>query len=85
MVWLNFIDVSSRTLPLSWHDGTNHKTNEENITFYLDHRMSRSLGLDQVEIHRSTNFYTSKLAIGVSCAHKCITIGNKCNVGTESN
>jgi hypothetical protein len=48
--------------------GTNHKANEENRTFYLDHKMSRNLGSDQAEIHGNTNSNTSKLAIGVSCA-----------------
>jgi hypothetical protein len=47
--------------------------------------MSRSLGLDQAEVHGSTNFNTSKLTIGVSCAHICIIVGSRCNVGTEPN
>jgi hypothetical protein len=82
MVWLSFIDISSRTC---FYHGTNHKIDEENQTFYLDHRMSRSLVSYQVEIHGNTNSNASKLAIGVSCAHKCIIIGNRCNVGTEPN
>jgi hypothetical protein len=62
-----------------FYHGTTHKVDEEDKTFYLDHKVSRSLGSYQVEIHRSTNFDTSKVAIGISCAHKCIIIGNKCN------
>ncbi len=46
--------------------------------------MSRSLGSNQVEIHRSNTYDTSKLVVGVSCAHICITIGSRCNVGTKS-
>ncbi len=38
------------------------------------------MGLDQAEIHGSTNFNTSKLVVGVSCAHKCIIVGSGCNV-----
>jgi hypothetical protein len=53
--------------------------------FYLDHKVLKSLGLYQVKIHRSTNFDTSKLVVGISCAHKCITIGNRCNFDIESN
>jgi hypothetical protein len=34
---------------LCLYHGTNHKVDEENRTLYLDHKMSRSLGLDQVE------------------------------------
>jgi hypothetical protein len=45
--------------------------------------MSRSLGLDQTKIYGSTNFDTSKLAIGVPCAHICIFIGSRCNVNTK--
>jgi hypothetical protein len=48
MVWLCFIDVLSRILALSWHY---HKVDEEDKTFYLDHRMSKSLGSDQVNIY----------------------------------
>jgi hypothetical protein len=54
---------------LCLYHGTNYEFDEENQTLYLDHRMSRSLGLYQVEVHGSTNFNTFKLAIGVSCAH----------------
>jgi acyl-[acyl carrier protein]--UDP-N-acetylglucosamine O-acyltransferase len=43
------------------------------------------MGLNQAKVHGSTNFDTSKLVIGVSCAHKWIIIGNRCNVGTKSN
>ncbi len=66
---------------LCFYHGTKYKVDEEDKTFYLDHRMLRNLGSYQAKIHRSTNFDTSKLAIGVSCAHKCIIIGNRCNVG----
>jgi hypothetical protein len=47
--------------------------------------MSRSLGLDQAKVHGSTNSNTSKLTIGASCAHICIIVGNRCNVGIEPN
>jgi hypothetical protein len=67
------------------YHGTNHQVDEENGTFYLDHKVLRSLGLDQVEMHGNTNFDTSKLAIGVSRAHKCIIVGSRCNVGTKPN
>jgi len=59
---------------LCFYHGTNHQVDEENKTLYLDHKMSTSLGLNQVEVHGSTNFNTSKLVVGVSCAHKCIII-----------
>ncbi len=68
----------------SFYHGTNHKVGEENITFYLYHKVSKSLGSDQVKIH-GTNSNTSKLAIGVSCAHRCIIIGSRCNVGMKPN
>jgi hypothetical protein len=42
--------------------------------------MLRNLGLDQVEVHRNTNFNTFKLVVGISCAHKSIIIGSGCNV-----
>jgi hypothetical protein len=61
---------------------TNHKANEEKKTLYLDHKMSRSLGSNQAKVHGSTNFDTSKLVVGVSCAHKCTIIGSRRNVGT---
>jgi len=32
---------------------------------YLDHKVPKSLGLNQVEVHGSTNFNTSKFTIGV--------------------
>jgi hypothetical protein len=67
---------------LCLYHGTNHKAYEEDKTLYLDHKVSKSLGSDQVEIHGSTDFDTSKLAIGISCAHRCIIIGSRCNVGT---
>jgi hypothetical protein len=70
---------------LCFYHGINHQVDEENKTFYLGDKMLRSLGSYQVEVHGNTNFNTSKLAIGVSCAHKCIIIGNKCNVGIEAN
>jgi hypothetical protein len=59
---------------LCFYHGTNHQVDEENKTLYLDHKMSTSLGLNQAEVHGSTNFNTSKLVVGVSCAHKCIII-----------
>jgi hypothetical protein len=67
---------------LCLYHGTNHKVDEENKTFCFNYKMSRSLGLDQVEIYGNTNFKTSKLVIGVSCAHICIIIGSRYNVGT---
>jgi hypothetical protein len=70
---------------LCLYHGTNHQVDEQNGTFYLDHRVLRSLGSDQAEVHGSTNSNTSKLAIGVSRAHKCIIVGNRCNVGTKPN
>jgi hypothetical protein len=48
------------------YHGTNYQVDEENGTFYLDHRMSKSLGLDQEKVHGNTNSNTSKLANGVS-------------------
>ncbi len=44
---------------LCFYHGTIHKADEEDKTFYLDHKVSRSLGSNQVKIHRSTNFDTS--------------------------
>jgi hypothetical protein len=70
---------------LCFNHGTTHKVDEEDRTFYLDHKVSRSLGSNQVEIHRSTNFDTFKLVVGISCAHKYITIGNRRNFHIESN
>jgi len=70
---------------LCFYHGPNYKVDEKDITFYLDHIISRSLGLNQTKIHRSTNSDTSKLAIGVSCAHRCIIVGSRCIVGTKSN
>jgi len=37
--------------------------------------MSRNLGSNQVEIHGSIDSNASKLAVRVSCAHKCIIVG----------
>jgi hypothetical protein len=54
---------------LCLYHGTNQQVDEENKTFYLDHKMSRNLGLDQAKVHGSTDSNTSKMAIGVSCAH----------------
>jgi hypothetical protein len=67
------------------YHGTNHQVDEENETLYLDHKMLRNLGSNQAEVHGSTNSNTSKLAIRVSWAHKCIIVGNRCNVGIEPN
>jgi hypothetical protein len=67
------------------YHGTNHQIDEENKTFYMDHKMLRNLGLDQVKVHGNTNFNTYKLVVGVSCAHICIIVGNGCNVGTKPN
>ncbi len=72
-------------IKLYLYHGANHQVDEENGTLYLDHLVSKNLGLDKVEVHGSTNYNTSKLAIGVSCAHKCIVVGNRCNVGKEPN
>jgi hypothetical protein len=68
-----------------FYHGTNHQVDEENKTFYMDHIMLRNLGLDQVKVHGNTNFNTSKLVVGVSCAHICIIVGSGCNVGIERN
>jgi hypothetical protein len=46
---------------------TNQQVDEENGTLYLDRRVLKSLGSDQAKVHGSTNFDTSKLAIGVMC------------------
>ncbi len=46
--------------------------------FYLDHRMSKNLGSNQVELHGNTHYNTSKLAVGVSCGQICIIIGSMC-------
>jgi hypothetical protein len=67
------------------YHGTNDKADEEDITLYLDHKISTSLGLDQVEIYESIDSDTSKLAFEVSCSHRCIFIGNRCNVSTKPN
>jgi hypothetical protein len=40
----------------------------------------RNLGFYLFLKHGSTNFNTSKLANGVSCAHRCIVVGSRCNV-----
>jgi len=64
------------------YHGTDHQVDEENITFYLDHRMSRNLGSDKGEVHGNTDSNTSKLAVGVSCAHRCIIVGSRSNLGT---
>jgi hypothetical protein len=82
MVWFSFIDVSSK----NWlYHGTNYQVDEENITFYLDHTMSKNLGSNQEKVHGSTNSSTSKLANGISYAHGCIIVGNRCNVGIKPN
>jgi hypothetical protein len=39
---------------LCLYHGTNHKVNEEDINFYLDHRMLKSLGSDQAKIQINT-------------------------------
>jgi hypothetical protein len=49
------------------YHGTNHQVDEENKTFYMDNKMLRNLGSDQIEVHGSSNFNTSKLAVGISC------------------
>jgi hypothetical protein len=67
---------------LRLYHGTNHQVDKENKTFYLDHIMSNNLGLDQAKVHGSIDSNTSKLAVGVSCAHICIIVGSGCNVGT---
>ncbi len=82
MVWFSFIDVSSR---LCLYHGTNHKIDENNKTFYLGHKVSKSLGSYQVKIHGNINFDTPKLAVRVPCAHRCIIVNNTCNVGTKPN
>ncbi len=67
------------------YHSTNQKVDEENGTLYLDHRASKNLGFDQAKVHGSTNLDTSKLAIGVACAHRCIIVGSRCNAGIEPN
>ncbi len=54
------------------YHGINHKVDEKNRTFYLDHKVSRNLGSYQIEIHGSTNSNTCKLGIGISCAHESL-------------
>jgi len=39
----------------AFYHGTNHQVDEKNRTLYLDHKMSRRLGLDQAKIHGSTD------------------------------
>jgi len=70
---------------LCLYHGTKYKANEEDKTLYLDHIVLKILGLDQTEIYGSTNSDTSKLVVGVPCAHKCIFIGSRCNVNTKPN
>jgi hypothetical protein len=65
---------------LCLYHGTNHKVDEEDVTLYLDHKVSKSLGLDEVQIYGNINF-----ASRVSCSHKCIFIGNRCNVSIKRN
>jgi hypothetical protein len=66
-------------------NGIDHEVDEENITLYMDHKMLKNLGLDKAKVHGSINFNTSKLVVIVSCAHVCIIIGSRCNVGIEPN
>jgi hypothetical protein len=61
------------------------KLTKKTKSFYLEHRVSKSLGSDQTKIHGNINFDTSKLATKVSYAHKCIIISSRCNVGTKAN
>jgi hypothetical protein len=65
------------------YHGTNHQVDEENRTLYLDHKMLRSLGLDQVKVHGSIDFNTSKMVVGVSCAHICIIVSSGYNFGIK--
>jgi len=65
--------------------GINYKADEKDVTIYLDHKVLRSLGSNQTKIYGNTNFDTSKLVVGISYAHRCIIIGNRCNVGIEPN
>jgi hypothetical protein len=53
--------------------------------FHLDCIVSKNMGSNQAEVDGSINFDTPILAIRVSCAHKCIIIGNRCNVGIKPN
>jgi hypothetical protein len=66
---------------LCLYHATNHKANEEDKNFYLDHKVLRNLGSYQAKIHRSNNSNTSKWVDGISCAHKCIIVGSRSNVG----
>jgi hypothetical protein len=70
---------------LCFYHGINHKVNEEDKTFYLDHKVSRSLGSDQTKIYGSTKSDTSKLVVGVPCPHICIFTDSRCNVNTYPN
>jgi hypothetical protein len=67
------------------YHGTNYKANEEDITICLDHRVLKRLRSNQTKIYGNTNSDTSKLEVGISYAHVCIIIGNRCNVGTKPN
>jgi hypothetical protein len=82
MVWLSFINVSSRTLLLSWHQSQSW-WGKQNPLF--GPQGVKNLRSNQAKIHGSTNFDTPKLIVGVSCAHRCIIIGNMCNVGIKPN
>jgi hypothetical protein len=53
--------------------------------FYLDQKVSKNLGLDQVETYGNTNFDTSKLVATIPCAHKCIFTSSRCIVSTKPN
>jgi hypothetical protein len=68
---------------LCLYHGTNYQADEENGTLYLDHKVSKKLGLDKKKLHGNNDSDTSKLANGVSCAHKCIIVSSRCNVGTK--
>jgi hypothetical protein len=67
------------------YHGINYKVDDEDITIYLEHRVLRNLGSNQIKIYGSTNSDTSKLVVGISYAHKCIIIGSRWNVGTKPN
>ncbi len=60
---------------LCLYHGTNHKDDEEDKTFYPNHKVLRSLGSVQAKIHKNTNFDSSKFTIHVHTYASLLTIG----------
>jgi hypothetical protein len=54
---------------LCLYHGTNYKANEEDKTSYLDNGVFKNLNSNQTNIYGNTNSDTSKLVVGISCAH----------------